>query len=307
METTFHQGELFIQKMIGVDHLANRLERGISNELMPIAQQFISNQSMVYISSLDENNSVWISLLVCSGNCVEIIDTATIRLNTSKIISSKDALFFNNIKQNLNIGMLFMELGTRRRFRVNGTLSWDNENQITIAVGQAYGNCPKYIQRRVLNQPEGVSTKSKISEYRGSQLTTAESNIIINADTFFVGSSNKKNHLDASHRGGNKGFVKFIDNNTLKIPDYAGNNMYNTLGNFVEHSNAGFLFIDFENNSTLQLNGKASILFYQDSEGDLEASGDTGRFWTFEIEAWIRRENQHYGNWQFEDFSPFNP
>lgn len=307
METSFHQGELFVQKKMGVDHLTKRLERGISNELMPIAQQFIGNQSMVFISSLDENNQVWVSFLVSSSSCVEIIDGATIRMNTSEIISSKDDVFFKNIEQNSTVGMLFIELGTRRRFRVNGILNMDNKSQITITVGQAYGNCPKYIQRRILNQTQAISNESKNEPYKGSKLTAIESNIIINADTFFVGSMNKNKHLDASHRGGNRGFVTLLDNSTLKIPDYPGNNMYNTLGNFAEHPNAGLLFIDFEDNSTLQLNGKATLLFDQNSEEDLISSGNTGRFWTFEIKTWVRTKNQHIGSWQLEDISPFNP
>ena len=46
----------------------------------------------------------------------------------------------------------------------------------------------------------------------------------------------------------------------LLIPDYAGNTMFNTLGDS-PHPNAGLLFVDFERGSTLQLTGLAEILW----------------------------------------------
>lgn len=303
MEGKFHPGELFVQKMIGVDHLAQRLERGISNTLTPGVQQFISNQTSIFISTLDKNSNIWTSIVLGESDFITTIDEVTLRLDLTKVSSTQEDIFFKNIISSTHIGILFIELSTRRRFRVNGNIFKKTDSEYHISVDQAYGNCPKYIQRRV--KITSNQNTNQVQLYQGNLLSPIEINIIEEADTFFVGSSNKANHLDTSHRGGNKGFVQFINETTLKIPDYPGNNMYNTLGNFVERSNASLLFIDFETNSTLQLNGIASLLFYQQGKKALLDSGNTGRFWTFEITKWTRFKNHHNGNWNFEDFSPF--
>ena len=55
--------------------------------------------------------------------------------------------FGENIKDNPQIGMLFIETATRRRLRVNGITS-QVKNQVIITVQQGYANCPKFIQAR---------------------------------------------------------------------------------------------------------------------------------------------------------------
>jgi ferredoxin-NADP reductase len=65
--------------------------------------------------------------------------------------------------------------------------------------------------------------------------------------------------MDASHRGGDRGFVQVINDRRIRFPDYAGNNHFNTIGNLVVDPRAGYLFVDFESGSLLQLTGTASI------------------------------------------------
>ena len=132
-------------------------------------------------------------------------------------------------------------------------------------------------------------------------------NWIRSADTFFVASSGPDNRLDVSHRGGNQGFVDVLSDGTLKVPDYQGNSMYNTFGNFVTNPNAGIVFVDFEKGATLQLTGKAELLFDQTSDDDLEKTTGTGRFFLFHPEEWIQTDHHHDVNWEFVDYSPFNP
>ena len=94
------------------------------------------------------------------------------------------------------------------------------------------------------------------------------------ADTFFVASAHPRRGTDVSHRGGDPGFVRMLDDHTLRVPDYAGNSMFNTLGNLHVNPRAGLLFVDFDRWRTLQLTGTATIRF------DLEP-----RAWDFRVEA----------------------
>jgi hypothetical protein len=65
--------------------------------------------------------------------------------------------------------------------------------------------------------------------------------------------------MDASHRGGNPGFVSAESDKRLVFPDYAGNNHYNTIGNLILDPRVGLLFVDFETGGMLQLTGRAEI------------------------------------------------
>ena len=48
---------------------------------------------------------------------------------------------------------------------------------------------------------------------------------------------------------------------SLSWPDYPGNTMFQTLGNIEAGGRAGLLFLDFETGSTLQLTGRAEIVW----------------------------------------------
>ena len=65
--------------------------------------------------------------------------------------------------------------------------------------------------------------------------------------------------MDAAHRGGSRGFVEVVDDRTLLIPDYSGNNHFNTIGNLVLDPRAGLLFVDFESGGMLQMTGRTEM------------------------------------------------
>src|SRR4030095_12436506 len=81
------------------------------------------------------------------------------------------------------------------------------------------------------------------------------------ADTLFIASVHADAGADASHRGGQPGFVRVLDERRLLIPDYAGNTMFQTLGNIAADPRVGLLFVDFDTGATLQLTGRARILW----------------------------------------------
>ena len=161
-----------------------------------------------------------------------------------------------------DIGILGIELATRRRNRVNGRVASNGSDAITFRVDQAFGNCPQYIHEREWRR---VDEKPSAMPKRGNKLTPSQREWIETSDTFFIASGFRGEGesptfgMDASHRGGERGFVRALDDTRLRFPDYAGNNHYNTIGNLVLDPRVGFLFIDFETGSLLQLTGVASI------------------------------------------------
>ena len=121
----------------------------------------------------------------------------------------------------------------------------------------------------------------------GSKLTSSQRAWIENADTFFIASGYRGEGesptfgMDASHRGGDRGFVGVLSDTRLRFPDYAGNNHYNTIGNLVLDPRVGFLFVDFESGGLLQLTGTALIDWDSDELRDFPGAR---RLVTFDIE-----------------------
>ena len=64
---------------------------------------------------------------------------------------------------------------------------------------------------------------------------------------------------DVSPRGGPPGFVKAIDDWTLVIPDFPGNNRLDSLENVLENGRVGLLFLVPGVDETLRVNGRATI------------------------------------------------
>lgn len=305
MADIYHSGEREIQSKIGEVAIADRNGSVITNTIIRGAINFIEKQPMAIVSSKSEIGELWVSLLIGDFGFTKVPNPNSIIFDKNNISSNANDIFYTNILSHNQIGSLFIEFDTRRRFRINGTCSV-NDSLIEVIIDEAYPNCPKYIQRRVVSLPEYFD-KVVSSIVEGSELTSDLINWIRNADTFFVGSASSEGRLDASHRGGNPNFIEVFENGSLKIPDYSGNSLYNTFGNITQNPNSGLVFIDFEKGQTLQLTGKASLLFDQQREADLAKTNGTGRFWLFDTIRWIHTINHHKVDWNNLEYSPFNP
>ena len=78
-------------------------------------------------------------------------------------------------------------------------------------------------------------------------------------DMFFLATVDADGAPQSSYKGGEPGFIRVLDEQTIAFPSFDGNGMYLSLGNIAETSRVGLLFIDFEGQKRLRLNGIASI------------------------------------------------
>jgi predicted pyridoxine 5'-phosphate oxidase superfamily flavin-nucleotide-binding protein len=78
-------------------------------------------------------------------------------------------------------------------------------------------------------------------------------------DMFFLATVDADGAPQSSYKGGEPGFVRVLDEQTIAFPSFDGNGMYLSLGNIAQTSRVGLLFIDFEGQKRLRLNGIASI------------------------------------------------
>lgn len=302
--TPFHNNELTVQQRAGTSEQASNSARLITDRIPAGAMTFVEQQAMAVIGSLDQQGRIWASVLFGNRNFMKPYGDQRIEIDRSQSWYSPSDPLWQNILEMPDVGMLLIELSTRRRLRVNGKLNKESEHRYALKVEQAYPNCPKYIQRRVLDiQPQQSSITDE--QQAGTSLESSQLELIRTADTFFVASANAEQAVDASHRGGKPGFVQIKDAQTLRIPDYPGNGMFNTLGNFTSHPYAGLVFIDFSTNRVLQITGKPTILWDQDEVN--EETGGTKRFWQFSVTEWRENNIPVEIHWQYIDASPFNP
>lgn len=75
----------------------------------------------------------------------------------------------------------------------------------------------------------------------------------------FVATADAEGRPDCSYKGGLPGFVRVVDAHTLAFPDYDGNGMYRSWGNVLVNPNVGLLFINFELQKRLRVNGRATV------------------------------------------------
>lgn len=153
------------------------------------------------------------------------------------------------------IGLLGLDLRTRRRNRANGTIRERGGSSLKVVVSQSFGNCAKYIQVR---QHTFAPASAPTTEELGG-LDAAASTLIAQADTLFIASGSESG-LDISHRGGRPGFVR-IEGGRLSVPDFAGNSYFNTFGNLLREPATSLLFLDFAKGDLLQLQGVAEIVW----------------------------------------------
>uniref|UniRef100_UPI000491098C 2Fe-2S iron-sulfur cluster-binding protein n=1 Tax=Pseudomonas sp. Ant30-3 TaxID=1488328 RepID=UPI000491098C len=200
------------------------------------------------------------------------------------------------------IGLLGIELHSRRRNRLNGRIDALSASGFDVSVEQSFGNCPQYIQLRQFHSVPLADPSTRLAT-RLDSLDEAAVATINAADTFFVASYVDvagERSVDVSHRGGQAGFVR-VEGNRLTIPDFAGNLHFNTLGNLLLNPRAGLLFVDFETGDLLHLYGRTELIL---DGPEVDAFLGAERFWMFHVERVVRRPAALSLRWRFDGVSP---
>ena len=305
IEDPFHAGEIEAQHLAGEAAIAEGNSAVIADSIIAGALPFLKQQKMVVIGTKAEDGSLWASPLLGLPGFVSPADDRTVHFHRAQIRMSNADIFWRNLYSGARAGMLAIELSTRRRLRVNGTLDSVSDDGFILTVQEAYPNCPKYIQRRTLTWSEDAVAETGAVPQEGSLLSFDATKVIEATDTLFIASAHAERGLDMSHRGGNPGFIERLSENRLRVPDYGGNSLFNTFGNLLVDPRAGVTMMDFAGGRILQMTGDVAIEWNQSDQNGV--TGGTGRFWTFTVQRWRIVPLPGAARWEFLDASPFNP
>jgi uncharacterized protein len=265
-----------VQRRAGVEAEAARLAPMLEPaQLRGGLAAFLAGQTFAVLAARDLAGRLWVSPLVGPAGFLAVTSPTT--LQAAAVIPAADPL--HGLPPGQQVGMIAVEFASQRRVRLNGTLVQVGEGRLVVDVDQAFGNCPRYIQQRVLAPDDDASQQAGPDKARqGTAFGAADAALIQGADTFFLGTAHPERGTDASHRGGTPGFVR-VEGNRLWWPDYPGNNMFSSFGNLAVNPEAALLFTDFGTGVTLHLSGTASIEWGQPgAPGDDGHTGRRGRF-----------------------------
>ena len=291
LTTPYHAGERQVQQRLGEELVAARHASAIRTTIPASVVAQLVLLPLVIVSSLDAEGQVWTSVLQGSPGFAHSPLPTQVALNLTRVAASSDDVLWANLALQPEVSLLFIDFPTKWRFRVNGRVR-TMVTEWVVDIDQAFLNCPQYLQDHpvALTGSGGIAPAAVVPAPGGARTAgpgapPTLADWVRLADSFFVGSSDGNQALDTAYRGGMAGFVQFEDGGTLLVPDYVGNSMYNSLGNFALDDSAGLLFLDPTTGRALQLTGRVEVLW--SGAGPVEATGGTGRYWRFTPTEWV--------------------
>ena len=294
----WHAGERQLQEHVGVAERMEAFGRKVIRTWMPDQhREFYQQLPFMLYGAVDAEGRPWASVLEGAPGFAHSPDPQ--RLQFASLPADDDPA---PIRHGEPVGLLGIELHTRRRNRLNGHVTNLEASGFDVTVDQAFGNCPQYIQLRQFQRVPLTDPASRPARHLDA-LDDAGAALIASADTFFIASYvdvDGQRSVDVSHRGGQAGFVR-VEGNRLTIPDFAGNLHFNTLGNLLLNPKAGLLFIDFSTGDLLHLSGRTEIVL---DGPQIEAFQGAERLWTFDVEKLVRRPAALALRWRFDGMSP---
>ncbi|MBD9415319.1 pyridoxamine 5'-phosphate oxidase family protein [Pseudomonas sp. PDM16] len=298
----WHAGERIMQEKIGVSERMEVLGQKVIRDYMPDQhREFYHQLPFMIAGAVDAEGRPWATLIEGEEGFVTSSDPRRLAFDLAAMpLDSLDPAT-SGLHAGAAVGLLGIELHTRRRNRINGALVQASVEHLEVSVEHSFGNCPQYIQLRGYRRaPEGRGTLRQDATMLDERTVT----MIRDADTFFVASyvehEDGQRSVDVSHRGGRAGFVR-VEGNRLTIPDYAGNLHFNTLGNFTVNPRAGLLFVDFNSGGVLQLYGRPEVVL---DSPLITAFEGAERLWTFDVEQVVLRPAALSLRWAFDEYAP---
>lgn len=303
----FHPGEQAVQARLGVRETIEPFARRVIRDHMPDQHRaFYGELPFVLLGTVDDLGRPWASLVAGQPGFITSPDPQRLEIAARPLAGDP---LDTTLKVGREVGVLGIQFETRRRNRLTGRIASIGDDGFAIAVDQAFGNCPQYIQARAVLPIGPGSDPSPVVRLDRFDARTRE--LIAGADTLFIATAYRGDGrvdvgdptlgADVSHRGGKPGFVRVEDERTFVFPDFSGNNHFNTVGNILLNPKAGFLFVDFETRDLVYLTGAAEIVW----EGpEVRAFAGAERLIRFHADAVIRIEGGLPLRFDFRGASP---
>jgi ferredoxin-NADP reductase/predicted pyridoxine 5'-phosphate oxidase superfamily flavin-nucleotide-binding protein len=263
LDMQWHEGEVAIQRKAGVaEMMAPVARQAIRHGLMPQHRQFFESLPFIVAGAVPRDGDVWATILAGKPGFLHCPNPGALIVE-SKGDAADPAWPGFAIKQ--PAGFLGIDLRSRRRNRLNGSVRHAGEGGFLVDIAESYGNCPQYIRTREFHFARDPKEPASVPAEITDRIDERAASIVAAADTFFIATyandGTGTRRADVSHKAGRPGFARVGDDGVITFPDFAGNLYFNTLGNIFVNPKAGLLFVDFESGDMLQITGAAEIDF----------------------------------------------
>ncbi|KAL6923410.1 hypothetical protein ACHAPO_001576 [Fusarium lateritium] len=281
--TDWHEGEIAMHEQLNVPKLDNPTFPGLADRY----GMRVMHSPLVALGTLDDKGRPWTTIWGGERGFARPVAQDVLALNSS-VDTRYDPVFRalwdgideEGVKQGAinrpndgdgkEMSGLAIDLETRDRVKLAGkmvagaTIDEGKTVQLAMAVTESLGNCPKYLNKKDIvphiMEPELVSEKLPLPQ--------DALDIVAAADMLFLSSTNG-NAMDTNHRGGSPGFIRVIKNEEDGVefiyPEFSGNRLYQTLGNFKVNPRVGAAIPDYNNANVLYLTGTASVLIGEEA------------------------------------------
>jgi predicted pyridoxine 5'-phosphate oxidase superfamily flavin-nucleotide-binding protein len=153
----------------------------------------------------------------------------------------------------------------------------------------------KAIQERMGSRPQYARMEER--DGWSNTITQEFADFLSERDSFYLATANADGRPYIQHRGGPKGFLKVLDDQTLAFADFAGNRQYISLGNLAENNQAFLFLMDYATQTRIKVWGTAEVI---EDDPDLlqqltdpQYKGKPERVIRFHVEAWDANCRQH--------------
>jgi hypothetical protein len=293
----WHAGEIAMQRTAGIAEKLAARGNLLRDHLIDQHRQFYPQLPFIVAGAVDRAGDAWATILSGKPGFLHAPDPTHLSIATAR--DSNDPAD-KGMEDGDAIGLLGIELHSRRRNRLNGLVRRHSPGSFDVVVHQSFGNCPQYIQLREFAFVRDPAARTSQSPRALERLDERARALIVEADTFFVASyidrADGGREVDVSHRGGKAGFVRLDDDGALTIPDFSGNRFFNTLGNILANPKAGLLFVDFESGDLLQLSGNAEVIL---DSPEIATFQGAERLWRFQPRHILYRPDALPLRWTF--------
>jgi predicted pyridoxine 5'-phosphate oxidase superfamily flavin-nucleotide-binding protein len=306
IDDPFHAGERAVHAKLGIEQKMLGIGQRVIRDFMPEQhQRFYEQLPMVVVGAVDAEGQPWASVLCGAPGFIRAESADRLRVRARAPVGDPLGRL---LVPGAALGMLGIELQTRRRNRVNGRVAAVADDGFCLQVEQTVGNCPKYIQTRELDATPTSHGAGAVESM--AALDADAMALLARSDTLFIAThaapsgDRAAGGSDVSHRGGHPGFIVQESARQFLVPDYAGNALFMTIGNLQRNPRAGVLVIDFDSGDLLSLAGRVEMVWDRSAVAHLPGAE---RAWRFHVDQVVRMRSALPLRWRFRAWSPFLP